>query len=114
MPKPFKAQPTDAAPALPPGYELVHQWSLRDMAAELVKVRGLHDGHYEVAFNFQVTGGAFGTTAESALPGLFTAIGAILLHRLPEASPNSVDASQINPSVTRPVKKKSDKSKASA
>src|ERR1700710_860276 len=97
MAKASKTQSTSAAPIMPPGYELVHLWSLQDMATELVRLRGLHEGHYEVAFNFQVTGGTFGTSPESALPGLLTSIEAILLNRLPQASPNSVDASQVNP-----------------
>lgn len=71
--------------------------SLRDLAELLIKHRGLHEGLYNLAFQFQIAVGAVGPSPEAAVPGAMLGVSGVGLEKVDQAGPHTVDAAVINP-----------------
>lgn len=81
---------------------------LKDLAELLVKHFDLHEGLFEVSFEFGLAVGGFKTPEGSMAPGFMGLINRVGLSAAQEASPNTVDAAVVNPgkTSTKTVRKK--------
>lgn len=79
-------------------------YSLSDLAALLLKDKGIHEGHYETAIEFQVVVGAVGPSEESVLPGVMLGVKSFGLRKVDAPNPLSVDASVANPGPAKKVR----------
>lgn len=70
-------------------------FTLKELAAILIKSKGIKSGWYEASINFKVAIGGVGPEAE-ILPGIMIGIGGVGLAESNEENPNAVDASKIN------------------
>jgi hypothetical protein len=68
-----------------------------EVAEALVIKMGIHEGFYELGFEFQVTIGALGQEGASVLPGAMFGISKIGLTKTQVLTPLSVDAAIVNP-----------------
>jgi hypothetical protein len=75
----------------------VKMLTIKDLAAELVKLCGLHEGLYDLAIEFNLGIGTFGPTPERAFPGALLGVSKIGLQKSPQVGPHTVDAAVINP-----------------
>lgn len=76
---------------------LDHQVTRKEVATALVKFLGLHDGHFELSFEFKIAIGQVGPGGGETMPGAALGISSMGLIRHAEANPHTVDASKINP-----------------
>ena len=76
-----------------------YTFTLQEVAEALVKKAGLHEGVWQVLFNFNLGAGNFGAEENVALPGAIATISGLgLLKAEPKSPPNLVvDASVVNP-----------------
>ena len=79
--------------------------SLREAAELLVKHNGLHEGLYNLLFEFQIAVGAIGPSPELAIPGGMFGISGIGLEKVAAAGPHTVDAAIVNPAPRSPTTK---------
>lgn len=96
---------------LPP--EVIGSYDLREITTLLIKHVGLHEGLYNLTFEFQIAVGAMGSTPAQSLPGALFGIRGIGLMKADNVGPHSVDAAVVNP-VEKPSKQKGIASKTSA
>jgi hypothetical protein len=77
-----------------------HIFELKDLATELIKLRGIKEGKWLVGFEFILGAGIVGPTPEQHRPGGFIAINRLTLTRHTEGMPELpfvVDAAEVNP-----------------
>jgi hypothetical protein len=72
-------------------------FSLREITEMLIKHQKLHEGFYDLSFEFQISVGGFGASPETVLPGAMFGISRIGLSKSDKVNINSVDASKVNP-----------------
>lgn len=72
-------------------------YSLREMTELLIKHHKLHEGLYELSFEFQISVGGFGNSPENVLPGAMFGISGIGLSKSEKENINTVDAAKVNP-----------------
>ncbi len=80
--------------------EMVGALDLKDMTTILIKHYGLHDGLYDLGFEFQIAIGAVGPDEKSAVPGAMFGIKRIGIAKTEKAGVLTVDASEVNPATT--------------
>jgi hypothetical protein len=73
--------------------------TLKDVTAIIIKYRGLHEGLYNLAFQFQIAVGAVGPSPETVVPGAMIGVSGVGLERVPGAGPHTVDAAVVNPAL---------------
>lgn len=78
--------------------QLVASHELREITEILVKHHGLHEGLYDLAFEFQIVVGAVGPDPASIVPGAMFGIKGIGIVKAEKEGLSTVDAAQINPS----------------
>ena len=94
-------QPT-ATLGTPP--EVVANFDLFKVAELLIKEHGLHEGRFEVGFQFALAVGKFGLQPGVApVPGVLSSVAGLALLHSPADSMIGVDATVVNP---RPAKAK--------
>ena len=71
--------------------------SIQNITEILIKHHGIHDGFYELLFEVNVAIGSFPHPENGLLPGAAVTFSKIGLKKTAIKSPNSVDASLINP-----------------
>lgn len=84
-------QPIDPSAQLPLSY------SLREITELLIKHQDLHEGLYELSFQFQIAVGGVKASPENVLPGAMFGVSAIGLSKTEEENKNTVNAAQVNP-----------------
>ncbi|MEQ1600214.1 MAG: hypothetical protein ABL885_00435 [Methylophilaceae bacterium] len=75
----------------------IGNFSLKELAALLVKHFNLHEGLYETSISLQVAVGAVGPTPDSVVPGAMLGITSVGLRKAEVVGLHTVDASVINP-----------------
>jgi len=77
----------------------VVDFSLVEMTKILIKAQGLHEGLYNLSFQFQLAVGAVGPSPELICPGAMIGISRIGLSKTEEKKVNihTVNAAEINP-----------------
>lgn len=82
-------------------------YSLHDMTVMLIKHLDLHEGLYDLSFEFQIAVGGVGPSPESICPGAMIGIRGVGLSSTPleQLSVNTVNAAKVNP-LKQPRKKK--------
>ena len=80
---------------------LVGSHELREITEMLVKHHGLHDGLYDLALEFQIAVGAVGPDPSSIFPGAMIGVRSIGLVNTDKEGPSTVNAAEVNPSVTK-------------
>ena len=80
----------------------------KEITELLVKKAGFHEGKWMLSVNFGFSTGNFGPTTEQAVPGALVALLGVGLVRAAQDTSDAlqVDASIVNPAVTRPRKKR--------
>ena len=78
--------------------QLVAKHELREITELLVKHHGLHEGLYDLAFEFQIAVGAVGTNPATILPGAMFGIKGIGIMKAEKEGLSTVDAAKVNPS----------------
>lgn len=78
--------------------QLVASHELREITEILVKHHGLHEGLYDLAFEFQIAVGAVGADPASIVPGAMFGIKGLGIVKAEKQGLSTVDAAQINPS----------------
>jgi hypothetical protein len=94
-------QPIDKSP------NQVVDFSLVEMAEILIKSQGLHEGLYNLSFQFQIAVGAVGPSQELICPGAMMGISRIGLLKTEEEKANihTVNAAEINPAPKKRARK---------
>jgi hypothetical protein len=77
--------------------QTIKQYDHKEVATLLIKEQGLHEGNFDLAFEFQIAVGAVGPNPESLLPGAMLGIGKITLSPAAKPGPSTVDAAIVNP-----------------
>ncbi|MFZ5524374.1 MAG: hypothetical protein ACOY9D_09890 [Pseudomonadota bacterium] len=77
--------------------ESVANFELREITEMLVKHLGLHEGLYDLSFEFQIGVGGIGPDPSSALPGAMFGIRRIGIINSNKQGTATVDAAKINP-----------------
>lgn len=77
----------------------VVDFSLVEMTEMLIKSQGLHEGLYNLTFQFQLAVGAVGPAPELICPGAMMGVSRIGLSKTKEEKANihTVNAAEINP-----------------
>ena len=83
----------------------INQKSLRELAVLLVKDAGLHEGLFDVSFEIQTVIGSFGLSPAESLPGALIGVKSVGILSAPRPTPNTVDASEVNPRSKAVVKR---------
>ncbi len=85
----------------------VVDFSLVEMAEILIKSQGLHEGLYNLSFQFQIAVGAVGPSPELICPGAMMGISRIGLSKTEEGKANihTVNAAEINPAPKKRARK---------
>ena len=80
----------------------------KEMVELLIKKADLHEGKWMLSVNFGFSPGNFGSTPEQAAPGVIVVVLGVGLLRAAQDTPDAlqVDASVVNPAVTRARKKR--------
>lgn len=78
--------------------------SLKDVTKIVIKHIDLHEGLYNLVFQFQIAVGAVGPSPETVVPGAMFGVSGVGLEKVPNAGPHTVDAAIVNP-VTRQAAK---------
>lgn len=89
------------------GPNQVADYSLVEMTEILIKSQGLHEGLYNLSFQFQLAVGAVGPSPELICPGAMMGISRIGLSKTKEEKANvhTVDAANVNPTPKKKPKK---------
>ena len=90
------ASATGGAPGQPVPME--PSLSIRQLTELLVRHLDLHDGLYDLMTHFSIGTDPVGPSLNELSPGLMVGLTGVGLIKVTTAGPNSVDASQINPS----------------
>ena len=69
----------------------------KELTAILIKERGIHDGLWQLLVNFGIAAGNAGPSESEISPTAFVPILAIGIQKVPEKTPLSVDAAEVNP-----------------
>lgn len=80
--------------------------SLRDLTEILIKHYGINDGKYDILLEFQIGTGMFGPSPENTLPSAFVGVSKIGLTPTSVITATTVDASMVNPSKPKKLRKK--------
>jgi hypothetical protein len=80
--------------------------ALRDVAELLIRHKDLHEGLYNLAFQFQIAIGAVGPSPDAVVPGAMFGVSGLGLEKVDRMGPYTVDAAIVNPSPDTPVAKK--------
>ena len=83
--------------------------ALRDVAELLVRHKDLHEGLYNLAFQFQIAIGAVGPSPDVVVPGAMFGVSGLGLEKVDRMGPYTVDAAIVNPSSEISGKKSSAK-----
>ena len=70
---------------------------LEDVTSIIIKHRDLHEGLYNLAFQFQIAVGAVGPSPDTVVPGAMIGVSGVGLEKVPSAGPHTVDAATVNP-----------------
>lgn len=87
------------------GHQPIVSLEHRDLAEILIKYHDLHEGLYDLTFEFQIAVGAMGPSPESVLPGAMIAVKSVGLMKTEKNGPQTADAAKVNP-VKKPSRKK--------
>ena len=68
----------------------------RELTALLIKHFGHKEGLFDLSIHFQIGTGAFGPSKASLLPGAMIGVAGVGLKKVAKASPNTLDASNLN------------------
>lgn len=79
--------------------DLPEALSLSELGALLLKHYGIHEGLYDVSVEFQIGLGAFGPDADKQLPSAIVGLSRVGLAPAAKQSPQTLDASKINPAM---------------
>lgn len=83
-----------------------HNFTLREITEILIKHQGLHEGLYNLLFEFQIGVGAVGPSPTSIYPGAMLGISRIGLSKSENVNIHTVDAAEVNPLKIIPKKSK--------
>ncbi|MDR3629353.1 MAG: hypothetical protein P4L42_03365 [Desulfocapsaceae bacterium] len=97
--------PNNMSPVLP----IKDPLSLHDLVKLLIKHYDIHEGHYDLSIEFQISLGAMGATPENILPSAMIGLKRVGLTPSGVIGPLSVDASIVNPVKVKTKKKSVEK-----
>lgn len=85
----------------------VVDFSLVEMTEILIKNQGLHEGFYNLSFQFQIAVGAVGPSQELICPGAMMGISRIGLSKTEKEKANihTVNAAEVNPAPKKRARK---------
>ncbi len=72
-------------------------FSLRELTEILIKHNEIHEGFYNLSFQFQMAVGAVGPSEESSYPGAMIGISKIGIVKMDKKNVHTVDAAEVNP-----------------
>lgn len=81
-----------------------YSFDLRDAAIALIKSHDIHEGVWQIGFEFTLGAGNIGPSLEATRPSAFVQINKLLLTRHEENTPlfaYVVDAAEVNPAEPR-------------
>jgi len=84
----------------------VADFSLREVTEILVKHQDIHEGLYNLTFEFQIAVGAIGPAPESIFPGAMFGVSRVGLSKAETPNIHTVDAAEVNPLTKRRSKRK--------
>ena len=70
----------------------------------MIRIKGFHEGLYDLSIEFSFAVGNIGPTKEQMLPGAMFGVSGVGLIKTEQVGPNTVDAALVNP--TKPSRKK--------
>jgi len=76
----------------------------KELAEHLIRIKGFHEGLYDLSIEFSFAVGNIGPTKEQMLPGAMFGVSGVGLIKTEQVGPNTVDAALVNP--TKPSRKK--------
>ena len=85
--------------AIDPTTQLPTTLPLRQVTEILIKHYDLHEGLYELSFEFQIAVGGVRPSPETVLPGAMIGISGIGISKSDKENINTVDAEKVNPLV---------------
>ncbi len=94
--------------SIDPKTNQVAEFSLRELTEIIIKQQKIHEGFYNLSFEFQIAVGAVGPTPESICPGAMIGVSRIGIAKSDNKNIHTVDAAEVNPL----PKKKAQKSTA--
>lgn len=78
-----------------------YTYTFKEIAAALVRQQGIHEGLWGVYIEFGIAAGNIGPSPEDVRPAAIVPIVKLGLQRFSEPSALTVDASEVNPKLTR-------------
>lgn len=87
---------------------------IRELTAALVKHYGLHEGLYDLYLEYQFAFGNFGPSPGAVVPSAVFGISKMGVTKVTQTGPLTVDASEVNPVVSTPAKKRTARAKGDA
>ena len=81
----------------PDGIELVGSHELREITELLIKHHGIHDGLYDLSFEFQIAIGGVGIDSSPPVPGAMFGIRRIGISKAAQPGISTVNAEEVNP-----------------
>lgn len=81
-------------------------FELKEVLLALIKHKSLHDGVWALSFEFGMGAGNIGPTQDEGMPSAFIQIKALGLVRAPKEGILAMDASKVNPKISRKVQGK--------
>ena len=84
-----------------------HQTMLdtKELIGILIREMGLHEGHFSLAVEFAFTAGNVGPSPDQTMPGAIIGISKIGIVESEIPTPNTVNASEVNPKKLARTKK---------
>jgi len=91
--------------SIDPKANQVAEFSLRELTEIVIKQQKIHEGLYNLSFEFQIAVGAVGPSPESVCPGAMIGISRIGIAKSDTINIHTVDAAVINPLPPKKAKK---------
>jgi len=80
-------------------------FSLRELTEIIIKHKNIHEGKYNLSFEFQIAVGAIGPSPESIFPGAMFGVSGVGIKKPEIENIHTVDAAEVNPLRKRRAKK---------
>ncbi len=83
----------------------IEPFSLRELTEIIIKHKKIHEGKYNLSFEFQIAVGAIGPSLESIFPGAMFGISRVGIKKPDVENIHTVDAAEVNPLPKKRAKK---------
>jgi hypothetical protein len=72
-------------------------FKIKDLTTLLLKEQGIHEGTWQILFNFGLGAANVGPTEAEVAPAAIVPVLGIGIQKVPERGPLTVDAAEVNP-----------------